>query len=71
MNKFPNKTLFLKNKVFTVLLKKLKIKLSCDPAVLRTGYLLSGKKENTNLKRYMHSNVHSNFIFNSQDIEAT
>ena len=28
-------------------------------------------RENSNLKRYMHSNVHSSTIYNSQDTEAT
>ena len=28
-------------------------------------------KENTNLKRYMHPNAHSNPTSNSQDLEAT
>ena len=34
------------------------------------GYI-SGKNENSNLKRYMHPNIHSSTIYNSQDIEAT
>ena len=29
------------------------------------------KNENTNLKRYMHPNVHSSTIYDSQDMEAT
>ena len=28
-------------------------------------------RQNCNLKRYMHSHVHSNTIYNSQDKEAT
>ena len=28
------------------------------------------KKENTNLKKYMHPRVHSSTIYNSQDMEA-
>ena len=33
---------------------------------------LSGKKkENSNSKRHMHSNVHSNTIYNNQDTEET
>ena len=28
-------------------------------------------KENHNLERYMHPNVHSSTIYNSQDMEAT
>ena len=35
-----------------------------------SGYL-SEKDENTNLKRYMHSYVHCNIIYNSQDMETT
>ena len=27
--------------------------------------------ENHNLKRYMHSNIHGNTIYNSNDMEAT
>ena len=27
--------------------------------------------KNTNLKRYMHPNVHSNISYNCQDMEAT
>ena len=29
------------------------------------------KNRNTNLKQYMHPNIHSNIIYNSQDMEAT
>ena len=29
------------------------------------------KNENINLKRYMHPNIYSNIISNSQDMEAT
>ena len=34
--------------------------------------LLSGQisEENYNLKRYMHPNIHSSIIYNSQDMEA-
>ena len=32
---------------------------------------ISRKDENSNLKRYMHPNVHSSIIYNSQDTEAT
>ena len=28
-------------------------------------------RENSNSKRYMHSNVHCSTIYNSQDVEAT
>ena len=41
-------------------LKTLKIELPYDPAI-----------HNHNSKRYMHSNVHSGTIYNSQDMEAT
>ena len=50
--------------------KKLKIELLYDPAILLTGYILL-KNKNTNLKRYMHPNVHSSMIYNSEDMEAT
>ena len=29
------------------------------------------RKQNTNLKRYMHPNIHSSIIYNYQDMEAT
>ena len=32
---------------------------------------ISGKDENSNSKRYMHPNVHSNTIYNLQDMERT
>ena len=32
---------------------------------------LSEENENSSLKRYMHHNIHSNIINNSQDMEAT
>ena len=32
---------------------------------------ISRKNENSNLKRYMHRNVHSSTLYNSQDMEAT
>ena len=35
-----------------------------------SGYI-SGKDENTNLKRYDLPSVHSNTIYNRQDMEAT
>ena len=34
------------------------------------GYI-SKEYENTNLKRYMHPNIHSSILYNSQDMEAT
>ena len=53
-------------------LKKLKIELPWDPAILLLGIYLKKKKkkENTNLERYMHPRVHSSTIYNSQDTEA-
>ena len=51
-------------------LKKLKIELSYDPAIPLLSYLPK-EKEKTNLKRYMHSNVHCSIIYNSRDMEAT
>ena len=32
---------------------------------------ISRREENANLKSYMHTNVHSSTIYNSQDMEAT
>ena len=32
---------------------------------------ISGKDKNSNLKRYMHPNVHGSTIYNSQDMDAT
>ena len=42
-----------------------------DPAIplLRIYIYMSNK--NSNLKRDMHSDVHSSMIYNSQDMEAT
>ena len=42
-------------------LKKLKIELPPDPAMLLLGIY----PQNTNLKRYIHSNVHSSTVFSS------
>ena len=47
-------------------LKKLKIELPYDPAIPLLGIL----PKKTNLKRYMHPNVHSSTLYNSQDMEA-
>ena len=44
-------------------LKKLKIKLLYDPAILPQVYI---QKKNINLKIYMHPNVHSGIIYNSK-----
>ena len=51
-------------------LKKLKVELPYDPAIPLLGiypkiYIY------INSKRYMHTNVHSSIIYNSQDMEAT
>ena len=53
-------------------LKKTKRELPYDPAVLLLGIYKKKTKslKNTNLKRYMHHNVHSSIIYNSQDMEA-
>ena len=51
-------------------LKKLKIELPYDPAIPLLG-IYPEKMKNSNLKRYMHPNVHSSTIYNSQDMEAT
>ena len=51
-------------------LKKLKIELPYNPAIPLLD-IQPKKKENTNLKRYMHTNVHGSTIYNSQDMEAT
>ena len=32
---------------------------------------ISERNKNSNLKRYMHSNVHGNIVYNSQDMETT
>ena len=50
--------------------KKLKIELPYDPAISLLGIFLK-KNENTNLKRYMHPDMHSSIIYNSQDTETT
>ena len=49
-------------------LKKLKIELPYDPANPTPGHI---SRENSNLKRYMHPNVHRSTIYNSQDVEET
>ena len=50
-------------------LEKLKIELPYDPAIPLLGTY--PKKNPTNLKRYMHPNVHCSIIYNCQDMEAT
>ena len=49
--------------------KNLKIELPYDPVIHSWVYIW--KKENTNLNRYMHPNMHFSIIYNSQDIETT
>ena len=49
-------------------LKKLKIELPYDPSNSTPGYI---SRENHNLKRHMHPNVHSSTIYNNQDMETT
>ena len=51
--------------------QKAKIELPYNPAIPLQGKYLGGKKENPNLKRYMHPNVFSRIIVDSQDMEAT
>ena len=46
---------------------KLKIELPFDAAIS----LLGISRENHNLKRYMHPDIHCSTIYNSQDIETT
>ena len=48
--------------------KKLKIELLYNPATPLLGIYLGEKNHNS--KRYLHLNVRSNTIYNSQDIEA-
>ena len=50
-------------------LKKLKIELPCDPAIPLLG--IYPEKTKTNWKRYMHPNVHSSTIYNSQGMAIT
>lgn len=48
--------------------QKLKYKLPFDLEI--PPEYTSKKTENTNLKKYMHPNVHSGIIYNCQDMEA-
>ena len=57
-------------KIVWKFIKNLKIKLKYGPANPLWAIYLE-KKENTNLKRYMHSNVSSSTVYKSQDMEAT
>ena len=49
-------------------LKKIKIELPYDPAIPFLGMYLG---KNYTLKRYIHSSVHWNTTYNSQNVEAT
>ena len=49
-------------------LRKLKIELPYDPAIALLGYLPKEYKS-TNLKGYMHPNIYSSIINNSQIME--
>ena len=51
-------------------LKKLKVELPHDPAIPLLG-IDAKKPQNINSKRYMHLNVDSSIISNSQDMKAT
>ena len=51
-------------------LKKLKIELPYDPAILLLS-IYPKKPQSTNSKRYLHPNVHSSIIYNCQDMKAT
>ena len=46
--------------------QKTKVDLPYDPAIPLLGFL-SKEDENTNLKIYMHSDVHCSIIHNSQN----
>ena len=50
--------------------QKTKVDLPYDPAIPLLGFL-SKEDENTNLKIYMHSDVHCSIIHNSQNMETT
>ena len=50
-------------------LKKLKKQLPCDPAIPLPG--IYEKTMNTNLKRYINSNVYYSLIYNRKNMEAT
>jgi len=50
-------------------LRKLKIELPYDPEIPPYPFLIYTKNENTDLKKYMHPNIHSSIIYSSQDME--
>ena len=51
-------------------LRKLKIDVSCEPAIPLLGIYLE-KIKNVKSKRYVHPYVHSSIIYNRQDMETT
>ena len=51
--------------------QKTKMGVPYDPSILLLGYIREGKKQNTNLERYMHPDAHRSIIYNYQGIEAT
>ena len=51
------------------ILKKLKVELSYDIAILLLWIYL--KKKNSDSKRYMHFNVNNGTIYSNQDAEGT
>ena len=55
-------------KQYGVSLKKLKVELPYDPRISLLG--MYPERTTTVSKRYMHSNVHSSTIYNSQDMET-
>ena len=57
-------------KIVWRLLKNLKIELPYDLAIPLLGIFQKTEPQSTNLKRYMHPNVHSIIIYNSQCMEA-
>ena len=48
---------------------KIKVVPPYDPGISLLG--IDPKIKNTNLKRYVHTNVHCNMIYSSQDMKAT
>ena len=50
--------------------QKTKNRTPSDPAIPLLGIYLK-KTKNTDLKNYVHPNIHSSIIYNSQDMEAT
>ena len=49
--------------------QKTKNRTTIRPSNSTSGYIYE-KNKNTNSKRYMHLNVHSSIIYNSQDMET-